>query len=149
MKVILTGDVKGTGKKGDIVNVSEGYARNFLLPKGVAVEANEKNMKELEKNKAELQKRKAAELENARSLKKELDEIVLQLKVKTGEGGRLFGSITAKDIGDALENEHQLVIDKRKIELKGPIKSLGDHPVVIKLHPEVSATLKVTLSAAE
>lgn len=149
MKVILTGDVKGTGKKGDIVNVSEGYARNFLLPKGLAVEANEKNMRELEKNKAELLKKKAAELENARSLKKELDDIVLQLKVKTGEGGRLFGSITAKDIGDALEKEYQLVIDKRKIELKAPIKSLGDHPVVVKLHPEVSATLKVTISAAE
>lgn len=149
MKVVLTSDVKGTGKKGEVINVSEGYARNFLFPKGIAIEANEKNLKELDRQKAYQDKKKADELEKAQTLKKQLDKIVLTMAVKAGEGGRLFGAITAKDIGDTIEKLHGLNIDKRKIELKAPIKSLGSHTVTIKLHPEVSAILNINITAAE
>jgi large subunit ribosomal protein L9 len=147
VKVVLTSEVKGTGKKGEVINVSEGYARNFLLPKGYAVEATDKNLKELERQKAVLEKKKAEELKKAQNLKKQLDAIVIEVSVKAGEGGRLFGAITAKDIGETIEKKHGLDIDKRKIELKSPIKTLGDHQVTIKLHPEVSAVLKVSITA--
>ncbi|PKM88064.1 MAG: 50S ribosomal protein L9 [Firmicutes bacterium HGW-Firmicutes-12] len=147
MKVVLTSEIKGTGKKGEVINVSEGYARNFLLPKGLAVEATDKNLKELERQKASLNKKKAEELEKAQKLKKQLDAIVIKVSVKAGEGGRLFGAITAKDIGEAIEKDHGLDIDKRKIELKSPIKTLGEHQITIKLHPEVSAVLNVIITA--
>ncbi|MCR4440612.1 MAG: 50S ribosomal protein L9 [Peptococcaceae bacterium] len=149
MKVILTGDVKGTGKKGDVINVTEGYARNFLLPRGLAVEATKHNLAELDRQKAALDKKRAEELEKARDLKKRLDQLVVTLPVKTGEAGRLFGSITAKDIGEALLEKHGLTVDKRKIELKTPIKALGSYPVAVRLHPEVTATIDVRVSAAE
>ena len=149
MKIILTEDVKGTGKKGEVLNVSEGYARNFLFPKNMAVEANEKNLGEIEKQKAEYNKKKAAELEEARLLKHQLDKVVLPLTVKAGEGGRLFGAITAKDIADALQENKGISVDKRKIELKAPIKNLGEHSVAIKLHQEVTAVMQVIISAGE
>jgi large subunit ribosomal protein L9 len=149
MKIILLQDVKGTGKKGEILNVAEGFARNYLLPRGLAIEATEKNLKELERQKALEAKKKAEELKNARELAEKLSKVSLTLAVKTGEGGRLFGSINTKDIGDALEKKHGLVVDRRKIELKGAIKSLGTYPVTIKLHPEVAATIQVQVTSAE
>lgn len=149
MKVILISEVKGTGKKDEIINVSEGFARNFLFPKNLAIEATEKNLKELDRQKAYVDKKKADDLDKARTLKQQLDKIVISIAVKAGEGGRLFGAITAKDIGDTIEKQHKLNVDKRKIELKAPIKTLGTHPVIIKLHPEVSATLNVNIIAAE
>ena len=149
MKVILTQDVKGSGKKGDTINVAEGYGRNFLLPKGLAMEATPANIKELDRQKASVAKHMADELAKASALKKKLDDISLELSVKTGEGGRLFGSITSKDIGEVLEKQHGLVVDKRKIELKAPIKSLGEYPVTIKLHPQVQATVSIKVIAAE
>lgn len=149
MKVILISEVKGTGKKDEIINVSEGFARNFLFPKNLAIEANEKNLKELERQKAYVDKKKADELDKARNLKQQLDKLAISIAVKAGEGGRLFGAITAKDIGDSIEKLHKLNIDKRKIELKTPIKTLGNHTVTIKLHPEVSATFNVNITAAE
>lgn len=147
MKVLLTSDVKGAGKKGEVINVSEGYARNFLLPKGVAVEATEKNLKELARLKAGEDKKKAEELAQAQNMKEKLDKIELNIKVKAGEGGRLFGAITAKDIGETLEKLHGLNIDKRKIEIGAPIKTLGEHLVHIKLHPQVAAEIKVQIAA--
>lgn len=149
MKVILTNDVKGTGKKGDTINVAEGFARNFLFPKGLALEATEANLRELEKQKAAVAKKKASELAEARELAKKLEGVGVTLTVKSGEAGRLFGSINTKDISDALEKSRGIQLDKRKIELKGPIKTLGTHPVPVKLHPDVAATLNVTVIAAE
>ena len=149
MKVILMQDVKGTGKKGDIINVAEGYSRNFLLPKGLAVEATPANIKEIDRQKASIARHQADELQKASALKKTLDDIALELAVKTGEGGRLFGSITSKDIGEAIEKQHGLAVDRRKIELKAPIKSLGEYPVTIKLHPQVQATVSIKVIAAE
>ena len=149
MKVILMEDVKGTGKKGDTINVAEGYGRNFLLPKGLAIEATPANIKELDRQKASVARHLADELAKASALKKTLDDISLELAVKTGEGGRLFGSITSKDIGEAIEKQHGLAVDKRKIELKAPIKSLGEYPVTIKLHPQVQATVSIKVIAAE
>jgi len=149
MKVILTKDVKGTGKKGDIVNAAEGYARNYLLPKGLAIEATGSNLKEIDRQKAILEKKKADERDKARQLQERLENVTVTIPVKTGEGGRLFGSITSKDIGEALETKHGITVDKRKIELKSPIKNLGIHPVVLKLHPEVAVTLNINITAAE
>jgi len=149
MKVILTDDVKGTGKKGDVVNVAEGYARNFLFPKGLAIEASKQNLAELDRQKAALDKKRAEELEKARELKKRLDRLVVNITAKTGDAGRLFGSITAKDIGEVLQDKHGITIDKRKIELKTPIKALGSYQVAVRLHPEVTATIDVLVSAAE
>ena len=149
MKVILLQDVKGTGKKGETLNVAEGYARNFLIPRGLAIIATEKSLKELERQKSLEAKKKAEELQKAQELAQKLSKVTLTLTVKAGEGGKLFGSINTKDIGEALEKKYGLVVDKRKIELKGAIKSLGTYPVSIKLHPEVTATIEVQVTSAE
>lgn len=149
MKVILTNDIKGTGKKGDIINVAEGYARNFLFPKKLAIEATGPNLKEIDRQKAVLDKKKAEEREKAQQLGSRLQDLTVTLPVKTGEGGRLFGSITSKDIAEVLETKHGMAVDKRKIELKAPLKNLGVHPVVIKLHPEVTITLSIKITAEE
>lgn len=148
MKVILLQDVKGTGKKGEVINASEGYARNFLLPKGIAVEATAGSLKELEGQKKSQEKKKAQELAKAQDLCKKLEGVSVEIAVKTGEGGRLFGSINTKDIADVLEQKHSIVVDKRKIELKGAIKSLGTYPVIIKVHSEATATIQVKVTAA-
>lgn len=149
MKVILKQDIKGTGKKGEVINASEGYARNFLFPKGLAVEATDGNIKELERLKAQQDHLKAEELAKAKNLGDELEKTKLNIQVKTGGGGRLFGAITTKDIGEALEKSYGHIVDKRKIELKSPIKKLGIHQVTLKLHPEVSVTIDITVTAAE
>jgi large subunit ribosomal protein L9 len=147
MKVILTQDVKGTGKKGDIINVAEGYGRNYLIPRGLAVEATSANLKELARQKESLERKRENEKKKALELAQQLEGLVLTVEVKAGEGGRLFGSINTKDISEALLNKKGLAVDKRKIELKSPIKELGEHPVNIKLHPEVTATIKVIVTA--
>lgn len=149
MKVILTQDVKGTGKKGEVINVAEGFARNFLLPKGLALEATQGSLKDLARKKEAEDKRKEEELEQARELAHKLKELSLTIPVKTGEGGRLFGSISNRDIGDALEKTKGIMIDKRKIELEGAIKNLGNYPVKIKLHPLVTATIQIKVIAQE
>ena len=143
----LKADVKGTGKKGDVVNVADGYARNYLLPKGLALEASPGNLKDLVSKQEIQQKKKEQEYEEARRLAKKMEGIVLTLPVKAGEGGKLFGAISNRDIGDALEKETGLVIDKRKIELSGTIKNLGTYDVAIKLHPKVTAKVQVQLVA--
>ncbi|EWH23857.1 50S ribosomal protein L9 [Bacillus haynesii] len=143
MKVIFLQDVKGKGKKGEVKNVADGYAHNFLIKKGLAVEATSANISVLEGQKKKEKKEAAEELKSAKELKKQLEDITVELSAKSGEGGRLFGSVTSKQIADALQKGHQLKVDKRKIELNDAIRSLGYTNVPVKLHPEVQATLKV------
>ncbi|GAB6927943.1 50S ribosomal protein L9 [Paenibacillus sp. JCM 10914] len=145
MKVIFIKDMKGQGKKGDVKEVSEGYATNFLIPRGVARPATDGNMKNLEQQQASEQKRKEQEKEEAQALGKKLEEMTIVLKAKSGEGGRLFGAITSKQIAEALAGQ-KIKIDKRKIELSDPIRSLGVTQVPVKLHPDVKATLKVQIT---
>ncbi|WP_075859604.1 50S ribosomal protein L9 [Carboxydothermus pertinax] len=145
MKVILLTEVKKLGKKGDVVEVAEGYGRNYLIAKGLAVEATEGKLKELKEQKEARDRRKEKELMEARALAEKIKSIEVVLYGKCGENGKLFGAITSKDIADALEGAHKIKIDKRKIELKENIKALGVYPVDIKLHPEVSTRLKVVV----
>lgn len=149
MKVILKKDLKGTGKKDDLVNVAEGYARNYLFPKGLAVEATPSNLEELARKKKSQDKKLAQELQQAQELGAKLEKVCLTIPVKTGEGGRLFGSISNRDIGEVLEKEKGLKIDKRKIEVEGTIKELGTYPITIKLHPQVTVTIQVQVVEAE
>ena len=142
MKVIFLQDVKGQGKKGEVKNVSEGYARNFLLPKGLVKEASEGNIKTLEVQNQALEKQKQKEKEDAQALAAKLGEMTVVIKAKAGEGGRLFGAITSKQVAEALA-KLGITVDKRKIELDEPIRSLGVTQVPVKLHPDVKATLKV------
>jgi len=143
MKVILLQDVKGTGKKGEVKEVAEGYARNFLIPRKLAQPATEGNLNALIEQKRLETKKKEEELKRAKELSARLEEITVQLRTKAGEGGKVFGSITSKQISQALKQQHQLHVDKKKIMLNEPIRSLGVTKVPIKLHPEVTATLSV------
>lgn len=147
MKVILNKDVKGTGKAGDVVNVSDGYARNMLIPRGLATEATAGNLRQLEKQKALAAEKKAEEKAKAEQLAKDIKDISVIIKTKAGDGGKIFGSITSKDIAEALKKQHNIEIDKKKIQLSSPIKHTGDMTVDIKLYSEVSAGLKVTVEA--
>ena len=147
MIVILNRDVKGTGKAGDIVKVSDGYARNMLIPKGYAKEATEGNVRNLEKQKAIAAEKKAEEKAAAQALAEKLNTVSVDIKTKAGAGGRIFGSITSKDIADALEAQQKITVDKKKIQLDNPIKQTGELTVDIKLYPEVMAKLKVTVTA--
>ncbi|MCW2278231.1 50S ribosomal protein L9 [Heliophilum fasciatum] len=143
MKVILQADVKGKGKKGDVVNVAEGYANNFLFPRHLAIEANAENMKNLERMKALEEKKKADELAEAKVLGAKLKEIAVRVPAKGGEGGRLFGAVTNKEIAEVVEKQYGLKIDKRKYELKQPIKAAGVYTLTVKIHPAVAVDLKV------
>lgn len=148
MIVILMKDVKGSGKAGDVVKVSDGYARNMLLPKGLAKEATEGNIRSLEKQKAiaaeKLEEQKAA----AKEMAAKLEKITLKIESKGGDSGKLFGSITSKDIAEALEKQEGMKIDKKKIEMKTPIKQAGETEVTLKLFTEISARLKVSVTIA-
>ncbi|HLR61225.1 MAG TPA: 50S ribosomal protein L9 [Lentibacillus sp.] len=143
MKVIFKQDVKGKGKKGEVKNVSDGYARNYLLKNNLAVEATKGNMKELEAKKKKEQQQAEEEKKESELLKNELAEATVEISAKSGESGRLFGSITSKHIADVLKNDYGYKIDKRKIELDTPIRTLGYTDVPVKLHPEVTGTIKV------
>ncbi|AET58228.1 50S ribosomal protein L9 [Paenibacillus sp. NRS-1782] len=145
MRVIFIKDMKGQGKKGQIKEVSDGYAANFLLPRGIARPATEGNMKTLENQNAAEEKRKQEEKEEAQALGKKLESTTVQLKAKAGEGGRLFGAITSKQIAEAVAATG-IKLDKRKIELEEPIRTLGVTQMTVKLHPEVKATLKVQVT---
>lgn len=146
MKVILKADVKNVGKKGEVLNASDGYARNFLFPRGLAVEATDGNLKTLEIAKAKEEKKKAEELDKARQLAKRIAELELNLKVKAGDNGKLFGSITSKDISEELKKQHGIEMDKKKIVLEEAIKSSGEYNVEIKVYPEVATSLKVNIT---
>lgn len=143
MKVILLEDVKSLGKKGEIVNVSDGYARNYVLPKKLGVEANSANMNDLKLQKANSDKIAKEQLEAAQKLAGTLETKEVVLKMKSGEGGRAFGSISSKEIAAAAKQQCSLELDKKKIQLPEAIKALGVYEVNIKLHPEVTGTLRV------
>ncbi|MCL6516023.1 50S ribosomal protein L9 [Alicyclobacillus sp.] len=147
MKVILMADVKGHGKKGEIVQVSEGYARNFLFPRKLAVEATEANLQQLRAQQASKARKEAQELAAAKQLAERLNALSVRIPAQAGEGGRLFGAITTKHIGEALA-KLGFDLDRRKIQLAEPIKALGGYRVTIKLHPEVSATVSVFVEEA-
>lgn len=147
MIVILNRDIKGTGKAGDVVNVSDGYARNMLLPKGYATEATEGNIRSLKKQKAIAAEKKAEEKAAAQQTAERIGKVSVEIKTKAGEGGRIFGSITSKDIADALKAQHNITVDKKKILLDSPIKQTGEMTVEIKLYTDVNAKLKVVVNA--
>ena len=143
MEVILTADVKGQGKKGDIVKVSDGNARNFILPKKLGLEATPKNLNDLKLQKAAEAKRAQELLEEAQALAASIGEKSITLRIKTGEGGRTFGSVSTKEIAQAIKEQLALDIDKKKLVLAEPLKNLGTFTVPVKLHPQVTAQLKV------
>lgn len=142
MRVIFLQDVKGQGKRGEVKEVSEGYARNFLMPKNLVQIATEGNKKSLDQINASERKRKDKEKEDAQALADKLSEMTVVIKAKSGEGGRLFGAITSKQIAEAME-KLKVTVDKRKIELADPIRTLGVTKVPVKLYPDVKGTLTV------
>ncbi len=143
MKVIFLQDVKGQGKKGEVKEVSEGYARNFLLPKGLVKLATDGNMKVAEQQKMSEQRKKDREKLDAQLLSQRLSELTIKVTAKAGEGGRLFGAVTNKQIAEALSGQLKIEIDKKKIILDDPIRVLGLVEVPVKLHPTITAKLKV------
>jgi len=145
MKVILLQDVKGVGKKGEVINASDGYARNFLFPKNLAQEANDVNMHILNKKNEAERKKKLAEIEAAQKLAAELKDKQVKITAKSGDNGRLFGAITSKDIAQELNKQHNVDIDKKKI-VTDTIKTMGTYDIEIKLYPEVSTKIKVVVS---
>ena len=148
MKVILLEDVKNVGKKGELVNASDGYAKNFLFPKKLAVEATKSNLNDFElKQKAEA-KRKKEELEQAQNMAKELENKTVTVKVKTGENGKLFGSVTNKEVAEEIVKQTGMQIDKKKVSIGDPIKMVGERTAVIKLHPKVSAEITIKIVEA-
>lgn len=148
MKVILLEDVKALGKKGQVVNVSDGYARNLLLPKKLGVEATGKNMNDLKLQKAHEDKVAQGNLDAAKAFAEELKDKQVTVGIKVGEGGRTFGSISAKEIAEAAKAQLGYELDKKKLQLSAPIKELGTTMVPIKLHPKVTGELKVVVKEA-
>ena len=146
MQVILLQDVKALGKKGEIVNVNDGYARNFILPKKLGLEASGKNLNDLKLQKANEEKVAQQLWDDAKELAAKLEKGKVELKIKIGEGGRAFGAVSSKEISAAIKEQMGFDIDKKKIQLKDAIKTLGNHDVAIKLHPKVTASLKVIVT---
>ena len=145
MKVILQQDVKGQGKKGQMVNVSDGYARNFLLPRGLAVEANNANVNTMNTQNAAKEHHKEMALKAAQELAQRIEGKTVTLTAKMGENGKLFGSITVKEIAEAIEKSLGVAVDKKKVDLGGTIKGAGVYTVNVKLHPSVSAQVHVAV----
>lgn len=148
MKVILLCDVKALGKKGDTVNVNDGYARNFILPKNLGLEATPKNLNDLKLQKAHAEKVAEGIYQEAVEFGKKLETLTIEVSIKAGEGGRTFGSISAKEISKAFEDQYGMEIDKRKMQLTEPIKTVGTHIITIKLHPKVTAKVSVKVTEA-
>ena len=148
MKVILLEDVKALGKKGEIVNVSDGYARNCILPKKLGLEATSKNLNDLKLKEANEAKVAQEQLEEAQALGKKIEAGKVELAIKVGEGGRAFGSVSSKEIAVAVKEQMGYDIDKKKIQLKDALKTLGAHSVPVKLHPKVTVDLKVIVTEA-
>ncbi len=143
MKVILKADIKGVGKKDEVVNASDGYARNFLFPKNLAVEANNENMSKLKAKQDSAKYQKGVEKEKAIEVADKLSKILLKIKVKAGENGKIFGGVSAKEIAQELSKEYKIEVDKKKIDLKETIKTLGVHNVDIKLFEGVIGKLRI------
>ena len=146
MKVILTQDVKAQGKKGQLVNVSDGYARNFLIPKGLAVEADAGAMNDLKNKESSRLHKIELEKAAANETAKKLETLVVKLQAKSGADGRLYGSVTSLDIAEALEAQHKIKVDKRKIQLNDPIKTFGTHTVNVKLYTEITGKINIVIS---
>lgn len=146
MKVILLEDVKNVGKKGSIINAKDGYAKNFLFPKNLAIEATPANLKNLENAKKQQEAKEKEIFEEAKRLEEELMKITIVIKTKAGENGKLFGAVTTKEIAELIDKDHGFAIDKKKYELDDPIKSVGEYFVKIKLHPQVNAKVKVIVT---
>lgn len=147
MKVILLQDVKSVGKKGDMVELSEGYARNFILPKKLGVEATNANLNNLKLQKANEEKVAKEQYEAAVALSKEIEEMLVKVGIKSGEGGKTFGAVSSKEIAKAVSEQYGKEIDKKKIQTQDAIKTLGVHEVTVKLHPKVSAKLRVQVES--
>ena len=147
MQVILKKDVKGSGKAGEVVKVSDGYARNMLFPKGLAVEATKANLKELQNINAKREALEAQRKADAEALVEKINDLTVEIVSRTGEGGKLFGSITGKDIADALKKQHGIELDKKKISIASPIKNLGTFEVAVKLYQ--GNTGKLTVKVVE
>ena len=147
MKVILQADVRGVGKKGEIVEVSDAYARNVLLKKGQGVEANSRSMNDLKLQKANEEKVAAENLAAAQELAGKIEGATVTLKVKSGEGGRLFGSVSSKEIADAIQEQLGFAVDRKKVQLAGPIKAIGETTVPVRLHTKVTANVKVVVES--
>ena len=145
MKIILLQDIKGVGKKDEVINASDGYARNFLFPKNLAVEANAENMSKLKAKKDSNAYKKSQEKEEAKKIAEKLSKILLKIPVKAGENGKIFGGVSAKEVSDLLKEEYKIEVDKKKIELKETIKNLGIFNINVKLFEGVVANLKVNV----
>ncbi len=146
MKVILTQDVKGQGKKGDAINVSDGYARNFLLPKGLAIIADAAAMNDLKNKEASRQHKIEVERAAAKEIAAKLEAISVKVLATAGADGRLYGSVTSKEIASALEAQHKILIDKRKLDMPDPIKAFGTYSIPVKLYTDVSGKINVIIT---
>ena len=145
MKVILKSDIKGVGKKYQIINANDGYARNFLFPKNLAVPADKENMAKLNSKQKANEYKRGVELQEAKKLADRINTLALEIKIKAGENGKIFGSVTSKEISENLKSKYKIEIDKKKIDLKEPIKTLGSFNVPIKLYEGVIAKLKIEI----
>ena len=147
MKVILLKDIKDLGKTGEIKELADGYARNYLIPRGLAVEATPDKLKEIEEKNLKTQKNKQKEMASAEALKDKLNGKSVQISLKTGGGVKLFGAVTTKEIAELIEKQLKIKVDRKKIELDEPIKHLGDYNIKIKLYQSVQAEIKLTVAA--
>ena len=145
MKVILKDNIKGVGKKNEVINASDGYARNFLFPKNLAVEATPENMQKLNSQNQAKQYRKDQEKEQAQEIAKKLEKITVEIKVQAGENGKIFGSVSSKEVSESLEKQYKIVIDKKKIEIKEPIKVLGTRTIEARLFEGVIGKIKINV----
>ena len=148
MKIILLQDVKKLGKKGEIIEANDGYARNYIIPQKIGVEANGKNLNDLKLQKSNQEKVAQEQLSAAKALADEIGTKQVVVKIRAGEGGKVFGSVSSKEIAAAAKEQVGLELDKKKIQLSDPIKTFGVHDVTIKLHPQVTANLKVKVEEA-
>ncbi len=146
MKVILLKDVKDLGKTGEIKDLADGYARNYLIPRGLAVEATQDKLKEIEEKKHKRQRYKQKEMDLAEDLKGKLEGKSIQINLKTGGGDKLFGAVTSKEIAELIEKQLKVKVDRKKIELAEPIKHLGDYAIKIKLYQSIQAEIKLTVA---
>jgi len=149
MKVILLEDVRGVGEAGSVGNVSDGYARNYLFPRKLAIPATEGSLKNLDHHRTTIRRRQARESSNAQAMAERLSQITLQLQAKAGEAGKIYGSITHAEVAAALASQHDLKVDRRAISFPYPIRTLGQHEAHVRLHKDINATLRIEVGPAD